>query len=58
MADLAFIVVIVAFFAVCAGYTRLCDRIIGPDEEALVEGGSGADGLTEEEAVLVLEATK
>jgi hypothetical protein len=29
--DLLFIVVAVAFFALCVGYVRLCDRIIGPD---------------------------
>ena len=31
MADLVFIVIVVAFFAVCVGYVGLCDRIIGPD---------------------------
>jgi hypothetical protein len=29
--DLLFIVIAVAFFALCVGYVRLCDRIIGPD---------------------------
>jgi hypothetical protein len=31
VADLVFIVIVVAFFALCVGYVRLCDRIIGPD---------------------------
>ena len=31
MADLAFMVVVVAFFLLCVGYVRVCDRIIGPD---------------------------
>ena len=31
MADLLFIVVTVAFFALCVAYVRLCDRIIGVD---------------------------
>ena len=31
VADLVFIVIVIAFFAVCVGYVRLCDRIIGPD---------------------------
>ena len=31
MADLLFVVITVAFFAVCVAYVRLCDRIIGPD---------------------------
>ena len=34
MADLVFIVIVVAFFALCVGYVRLCDRIIGPDSPA------------------------
>ncbi len=31
MADIIFIAVALAFFALCAVYVRLCDRIIGPD---------------------------
>ncbi len=31
MADLLFMVITIAFFAVCVAYVRLCDRIIGPD---------------------------
>jgi hypothetical protein len=31
VADLVFVVVVVAFFALCVAYVRLCDRIIGPD---------------------------
>ena len=34
MADLVFIVIVVAFFELCVGYVRLCDRIIGPDSPA------------------------
>ena len=33
MADLVFIVIVVAFFALCVGYVRLCDHIIGPDTD-------------------------
>jgi len=29
--DLVFIAIVVAFFALCVGYVRVCDRIIGPD---------------------------
>ena len=32
MADLIFVSVLVAFFALCVAYLRWCDRIIGPDE--------------------------
>ena len=31
MGDLVFILITVAFFALCVGYVRVCDRIIGPD---------------------------
>jgi hypothetical protein len=31
VADLLFVVITIAFFALCVGYVRLCDRIIGPD---------------------------
>jgi hypothetical protein len=32
MADVIFVAVICAFFALCVGYVRWCDRIIGPDD--------------------------
>lgn len=32
MADLIFVAVICAFFALCVVYIRWCDRIVGPDE--------------------------
>jgi hypothetical protein len=32
MADLIFVSIIVAFFALCVAYLKWCDRIIGPDE--------------------------
>ena len=31
LVDLVFLLIVVAFFAVCIGYVHLCDRIIGPD---------------------------
>lgn len=34
MADLIFVAVICAFFALCVLYIRWCDRIVGPDEFA------------------------
>jgi hypothetical protein len=37
MADLLFVVVIIAFFAVCLLLVKACDRIIGPDEGQLDE---------------------
>jgi hypothetical protein len=32
VADLIFVSIIVAFFALCVVYLKWCDRIIGPDE--------------------------
>ena len=32
MADVVFVAVICAFFALCVVYIRWCDRIVGPDE--------------------------
>jgi len=34
MADVLFVAVLVAFFAACVGFVRLCDRVIGGDEAA------------------------
>ena len=31
MADLLYVAVTVAFFALAAGFVRVCDHIIGPD---------------------------
>ena len=31
MADIIYVTVTVAFFALAAGFVRVCDRIIGPD---------------------------
>jgi hypothetical protein len=31
MADLVFLGLTAAFFAVCVAYVSLCDRILGPD---------------------------
>jgi hypothetical protein len=34
VADLLFVIITIAFFVVCVGYVRVCDRIIGPDPAA------------------------
>lgn len=31
MRDVVYLLIVVAFFALCVGYVGLCDRIIGPD---------------------------
>jgi hypothetical protein len=44
MADVIFIGVIIAFFLFAALFVKACDRIIGPDEEALGQrGGATTD---------------
>jgi hypothetical protein len=42
MADLIFVAVTVAFFAICVLYVRACDRIIGPDETVPAANEDGA----------------
>ena len=32
MADVTYLLAVFAFFVLCVGYVRLCDRIIGADE--------------------------
>lgn len=41
MADVAFVLVLIAFFALAVLFVRACDRIIGPDEA--VEKRTAAD---------------
>jgi hypothetical protein len=43
VADLAFIVLIFAFFAICAGYVRAADRMI---EKARVTDEKPDDGIS------------
>ncbi len=56
MEDLAFVVVLIAFFGLVALFVAGCDRIIGPDDVALSEGGrehptpTPAEPLIEQEA--------
>lgn len=48
MADVLFVVVVVAFFAVAAAFVVACDRIIGPDDL------SEADAAPEDDVVEVV----
>jgi len=43
MADVIFVAVISAFFALCVVYVRWCDRIIGPDMTSLAVGAGEPD---------------
>ena len=46
MADVVFVVVTIAFFALCAAFVVGCDKLIGPDDEYLRtdNGQVGEDG--------------
>ena len=44
VADVLFVLITLAFFALCVGYVRVCDRIIGPDAPDV----SAAEAVTEE----------
>jgi len=37
MADVAFVLIMIAFFAFAALFVRFCDRLIGSDEEAFAD---------------------
>jgi hypothetical protein len=37
VADVAFVVVLLVFFALAALFVAACDRIIGPDDEGAAE---------------------
>ena len=43
MADVWVLLLIVAFFALCVGLVRGCDRIIGPDVDELAVPPAEAD---------------
>jgi hypothetical protein len=41
MADVVFITVLLAFFALAVLFVAACDRLIGPDEEAFADRAAG-----------------
>lgn len=43
MLDLVYVALVVAFFVAAAAYVVACDRVIGLDEDDLVEGGERDD---------------
>jgi hypothetical protein len=47
MADVLYIVITVAFFAVAVAFVQLCDKVIGPDAEH--------PGLTETGAIVTVD---
>ena len=51
MYDIISVAFVLAFFALCVAYTHACDRILGPDEQALTDELSGAPAGPTDEAV-------
>ena len=51
MYDIISVAFVVAFFAVCVGYTHACDRILGPDDQAPAEPGNVEPSGPADEAV-------
>jgi hypothetical protein len=43
MADVAFVLIIIAFFALAALFVRFCDSVIGADEEVLLEAPASTE---------------
>lgn len=50
MADIIFIAVALAFFALCALYVHWCDRIIGPDVSSVAQPLDDVNEVIEEVA--------
>jgi hypothetical protein len=45
MQDLMYVAILIAFFVVAILFTLGCDKIIGPDAEALAEGARDEESL-------------
>jgi hypothetical protein len=54
MADLIFVSIIVAFFALCIAYLRWCDRIIGPDELGAERDGAASPFVATDATITTL----
>ncbi|HEY3831765.1 MAG TPA: hypothetical protein VGO03_05700 [Acidimicrobiia bacterium] len=48
MADIVYVAIIVAFFALATLFVHACDKIIGPDETATVVSGREPDAVPAE----------
>lgn len=49
MADLLFVAITIAFFAIALGAVTLCDRIIGPDADAVSDAVESERGRSTSE---------
>lgn len=43
MRDVVYVLITLAFFAMCVGLVRACDVLLGPDEEDLTDLEPGGD---------------
>jgi hypothetical protein len=50
MADVAFVLIIIAFFGFAALFVSFCDRVIGTDEEAFADAPEHASADQEQRA--------
>lgn len=48
MADVAFVAIIIVFFALAALFVRFCDRVIGSDEDAFADAPEPAGNEQEQ----------
>jgi hypothetical protein len=48
MADVMFIVILIAFFGACVGFVRICDRVIGTDDVLSTAGVDDAEDTKDE----------
>jgi hypothetical protein len=51
MTDILMLAILVAFFALAVVFVKACERIIGPDIEAVRNEGSSVDASTDDGAV-------
>lgn len=47
MSDLVYLVLTLAFFAACVGLVRVCDALIGPDDDLIASGERDGVGSTD-----------
>ena len=51
MYDIISVAFVVGFFALCVAYTHACDRILGPDEQAVADESPSEPAGPADEAV-------
>jgi hypothetical protein len=52
VSDVIFISALIAFFVICALYVQLCDRMIGPDDPAML--GATTDSVVDSGAATMV----